>query len=205
MSKFSDVAHYQQIGDVMKAEQTLNSLVNVNELDAASNEDARVQLDELQKQKITLCLQTRRQRLYLDNRLQDDTLLRNSQLELAATQNPLINGETNFKPTEMSNLLLGNSQSENEVLNRIAARITAHQQSSEPAPKNIAVDLPEESRVYTFQRTVQVKGDEALELSLKFANTTPDPSKFKYLGLPLTIVLTLLLLFTLNHFRKETL
>jgi len=170
MGKFKDVARYQAEGNVQKAEQVLNSLANQSDLDDASNEDARVQLDELQKKKVTLALQTRRQRIYLDNRLQDESFARNGELEIAANQNPLFAGDLNFKPNDISNLLMGNTQSENDVLKRIASRITAHQHASEPAPKNLTIDLPEESRVYTFKRTVQVKGDEALELNLDFAD-----------------------------------
>lgn len=203
MSRFKDVAHYQNIGDIQRAEQVLNSLTNLGELDAASNEDARVQLDELQKKKVTLCLQTRRQRLYLDNRLQDDSLTRNDQLELAADRNPLIEGNLNFKPTEISNLLLGNSQSENEVLRRIAARITAHQHTSEPSPRHLAIDLPEESRVYTFQRTVQVMGEDALTLELKFNTASTSAGDHKLLAFLIALGLLILLLLVFWGMRNE--
>lgn len=47
---------------------TLSRVSNANALDDASNEDARVQLRNLKTQQTVLGLNTRRQRLYLDNR-----------------------------------------------------------------------------------------------------------------------------------------
>ena len=52
-----------------KARWALNSVANQYALDAASNEDARVQLENLQTQQAIVGLNTRRQRLYLDNNM----------------------------------------------------------------------------------------------------------------------------------------
>ncbi len=63
-----------QAGEQTKARWALNSVANQYALDAASNEDARVQLENLQTQQAIVGLNTRRQRLYLDNN-RDDTAL----------------------------------------------------------------------------------------------------------------------------------
>ena len=57
-----------QAGEQSKARWALNSVANQYALDAASNEDARVQLENLQTQQAIVGLNTRRQRLFLDNR-----------------------------------------------------------------------------------------------------------------------------------------
>ncbi|MEM8954822.1 MAG: hypothetical protein AAGD22_11780 [Verrucomicrobiota bacterium] len=54
---------YLQLGDQKKANWALNSVANRYALDAASNEDARVQLENLQTQQAVVGLNTRRQRI----------------------------------------------------------------------------------------------------------------------------------------------
>ncbi|MBF6689872.1 hypothetical protein, partial [Acinetobacter baumannii] len=139
-----------------KVSQALVTVSNAQALDAASNEDARVQLRNLKTQQTVLGLATRRQRLYLDNRADAN---RNEQLEHAANLNPLINsGRANFKPQELDQLLTGNTAEENSALRTIATRIVDQQLGIEPAPNAIDVTLPERGRVATFTRSLQVDG-----------------------------------------------
>ena len=79
-----------QAGDQSKARWALNSVANQYALDAASNEDALVQLENLQTQQAIVGLHTRRQRLYLDNNLNDTTVVANEQLRQAAADNPVL-------------------------------------------------------------------------------------------------------------------
>ena len=65
----------------------LNSVANQYALDAASNEDASVQLENLQTQQAIVGLNTRRQRLYLDNNQNDTAQAENSSF---AKQRPTI-------------------------------------------------------------------------------------------------------------------
>ena len=133
-------------------------------LDQASNEDARVQLKELKTQQAVLGLNTRRQRLYLDNR---GNSARNEQLEQAATLNPFMQGKTNFNPQQVDQLLMGNTVEENTALRGIAGRIVEQQLAAEPAPSAIDVTLPERGRVLTFTRSLQVDGSAPLGLTLE--------------------------------------
>ena len=55
-------------GDQQKASQAYTNAVRSNLLDAASGEDARVQLRQLKTQQAVLGLNTRRQKLAIDNR-----------------------------------------------------------------------------------------------------------------------------------------
>jgi len=158
-----------QAGEQTKANWALNSVANQYGLDAASNEDARVQLENLQTQQAIVGLNTRRQRLFLDNDREEIVLGDNQQMRQAAAENPILQqDQLNFQPQELSQLLRGNSTEDNATLQRIAGRLVQHQRTSEPAPQAIVISLPEEGQVYTFSRSVQVAENAPLELQLDF-------------------------------------
>jgi hypothetical protein len=159
-----------QAGEQTKANWALKSVANKYALDAASNEDARVQLENLQTQQAVVGLNTRRQRLYLDSARQDAAFVENQQIEQGAAFNRVLQqGQLDFRPQELSQLLQGNTSEDNAVLQRIAGRLVRHQRATEPAPQAITITLPEEGSVYTFGRTVQVAEDAPMELQLRFA------------------------------------
>ncbi len=158
-----------QAGEQTKARWAFNSVANQYALDAASNEDARVQLENLQTQQAVVGLNTRRQRLFLDNNREDTAMLDNEQLRQAAADNPILQqDQLNFRPQELSQLLRGNTTEDNAVLQQIAGRLVQHQHTTDPAPQAIIISLPEEGEVYTFRRSVQVAENDPLELELEF-------------------------------------
>jgi hypothetical protein len=160
-----------QAGEQTKARWALNSVANQYALDAASNEDARVQLENLQTQQAIVGLNTRRQRLYLDNNRDDTALQDDEQLRQAAAQNPILQqDQLNFRPQQLSELLRGNTTEDNAVLQQIAGRLVQHQRTTEPAPQAIIISLPEEGEIYTFSRSVQVAENAPLELDLQFGS-----------------------------------
>lgn len=158
-----------QAGEQTKARWALNSVANQYALDAASNEDARVQLENLQTQQAIVGLNTRRQRLFLYNTPNDAALADNEQMRQAATDNPILQrGQLNFRPQQLTQLLGGNTNEDNAVLHQLAGRLVKHQRNTEPAPQAILISLPEEGTVYSFSRSVQVAENAPLELDLKF-------------------------------------
>ena len=158
-----------QAGDQARARWALSSVANRHALDAASNEDARVQLENLQTQQAIVGLNTRRQRLFLDHTADDGLLAENEQYQLGAAANPVLQeGQLNFRPQELSQLLQGNTNEDNRVLRRLAERLVRQQGSAEPAPQAIRITFPEEGRVYTFGRSVQVAEKAPLDLDLRF-------------------------------------
>ncbi len=162
---------FLQAGEQTKARWALNSVANQYALDAASNEDARVQLENLQTQQAIVGLNTRRQRLYLDNNQADSASADNKQLREAAADNPVLQqDQLNFRPQQLSQLLRGNTTEDNAVLQQIAGRLVQHQHTTEPAPQAIIISLPEEGSVYTFSRSVQVAENAPLELDLYFGS-----------------------------------
>lgn len=161
-----------QAGQQAKARWALNSVANRYALDAASNEDARVQLENLQTQQAVVGLNTRRQRLYLDNNRSNGSVTINEQLKQAASINPILQqDQLNFRPQELSQLLGGNTTEDNAVLQQIAGRLVQHQRTTEPAPQAIIISIPEEGTAYGFSRSVQVAENAPLELELQFRSS----------------------------------
>ena len=142
-----------QAGQQSKARWAFNSVANQYALDAASNEDARVQLENLQTQQAVVGLNTRRQRLMLDNSSSEAVLTKNSQFREAAAQNPLLQQtDFNYRPQQISQLLQGNTTEDNAVLQQIANRLVQHQHGTELALQAIVISLPEGGRI-TFGNT----------------------------------------------------
>jgi len=156
-------AELAQKGEQQQAGELLARVTNAPSLDEASNEDARIQLRALKTDQAVMSLNTRRQRLYLDNRAD---AVRNEQLEQAAHLNPYMQGRDNFDPQRLDELLMGNTAEENSALRGIAARIVEQQLGTEPAPGAIDVTLPTQGRVLTFTRSLQVDGGAPLGLEL---------------------------------------
>ena len=159
-----------QSGDQTRARQALSSVANGFAIDAASNEDARVQLENLRTQQAVVGLNTRRQRLVLDNDAENNDPGLNEQLKQGAAANPVLQqGELNFRPQELVQLLQGNSSDDNAVLQRIAGKIVRQQQAQETVARPMGLVLPTEGLVYRFERSLQVAENVPLELDLSFA------------------------------------
>ncbi|MES2659003.1 MAG: hypothetical protein V4689_10320 [Verrucomicrobiota bacterium] len=152
-------------GDQEKASNAFSNAVRSNQLDAASGEDARVQLRELKTQQAVLGLNTRRQKLEIDNRSAAGQA-GNAQLDRAAEANPVLRGVYNYDPKQFDRFLEGNTADENSALKEIANRIVTQQLAAEPAPVALDVTLPERGTVLTFGRSVQVDGQRPMAITL---------------------------------------
>lgn len=162
-------------GDQEKASQAFSNAVRSNQLDAASGEDARVQLRELKTQQAVLGLNTRRQKLAIDNRSVAPQASY-SQIERAAEANPVLRGDSNYDPKQFDRFLEGNTSDENSALKEIANQIVTQQLAAEPAPVALDVTLPERGTVLTFGRSVQVNGESPMEITLKLHRTDSGPA-----------------------------
>ena len=156
-----------EAGDQEKAGQALGNAVRNGQLDAASGEDARVQLRELKTQQAVVGLNTRRQKLVLDNQIAMPQQVENPQLNRAAEVNPVLRGSYNYDPKQFDRFLEGNTADENTTLKEIANRIVTQQLAAEPAPATLDVTLPERGTVLTFTRSVQVDGQRPMAIELK--------------------------------------
>lgn len=171
-------------GDQEKASQAFSNAIRSNQLDAASGEDARVQLRETKTQQAVLGLNTRRQKLVLDNNLSSPQT-DNSQIQRAAEANPVLRGGYNYDPKQFDRFLEGNTADENAALKEIANRIVTQQLAAEPAPVALDVTLPERGTVLTFGRSVQVDGDRPMAIELKLKKSG---SSFAWLGVFLCLI-----------------
>lgn len=153
-----------QKGDQQQAGEAFDRAANSSGLDAATNEDARVQLRVLKTQQAVLGLNTRLQKLYLDNRADTE---RNGALEEAANMNPFLQGKSNYDPQQYDQLLQGNTIEENNALSGIASRLVDQQLAAEPAPSAIDVTMPVNGQELTFTRSMQVDGNTPLSLDLR--------------------------------------
>ncbi len=172
-------------GDQEKASQAFSNAVRSNQLDAASGEDARVQYRQLKTQQAVLGLNTRRQKLVLDNRSanpQSD----NAQLDRAAEANPVLRGDYNYDPKQFDRFIEGNTADENTALKEIANRIVTQQLAAEPAPVALDVTLPERGTVLTFGRSVQVDGQRPMAITLDLKR---GGSRFAWLAIPVCLLL----------------
>jgi hypothetical protein len=174
-----------EAGDQEKAGLALGNAVRNGQLDAASGEDARVQLRQLKTQQAVLGLNTRRQKLVLDNQTAAPQQAENPQLNRAAEVNPVLRGAYNYDPKQFDRFLEGNTADENTTLKEIANRIVTQQLAAEPAPAALEVTLPERGTVLSFTRSVQVDGQRpmAIELKLKRSN-----SRFAWLAVWLCLL-----------------
>lgn len=159
-----------QSGDQTRARQALSSVANGFAIDEASNEDARVQLENLRTQQAVVGLNTRRQRLVLDHESGGGDSVVNDQLKQGAAVNRVLNeGEVNFRPEELPQLLQGNTSDDNASLQRIAGKIVRQQQGTEAIARPMGLVLPSEGLVYRFERPLQVSENAPLNLELGFA------------------------------------
>lgn len=90
-------------------------------------------------------------------------------------------GQVNFNPQQVDQLLMGNSVEENTALRGIADRLVDQQLAAEPAPRAIDVTLGERGRVVTFTRSLQVDGSAPLQLKLGLSRTARPPYGFAVL------------------------
>jgi hypothetical protein len=187
---------WMQAGEQDKAGQALSKAARNGLLDQASNEDARVQLHNLKTQQATLALNTRRQRLYLDNKAELAT--GNAQLEQAAQENPLLQGNLNYDPQQFDRLLQGNTIDENAAMKAIANRIVTQQLAADPAPAALDVTMAERGTVLAFKRSVQVDGSKEMKLELEIV---PQQSRGWIFGI-LLCALTAGVVATLCRLRK---
>jgi hypothetical protein len=186
-------------GDFKKAEKVLSQVSKNRAVDAASNEDARVQLRNLRNQQAIMGLNTRRQKLYLDNVAQGNAIDQNIAFEEAANNNPLFQGKDNYHPAQVEQMLMGNSEEEREAMQKIADRMVSQQLAAQPAPQMIEVDLPESSKVLHFRRMSQLGANTPMVLHLEIEN----PSVYSWVGvLKMFVLLFAVCLAAVFYFKR---
>ena len=180
---------YLRQGKRKQAAKELSRVTKNMAVDQASNEDARVQLRQLQTQQALWGLNTRRQRIYLDNKAAGNAAVANRDLEDSAFNNPLFKGQKDFDVRKVDDFLRGNSLEEKKSLKNIANRLITQQIATEPAPQTISTIVRGRGEVLKFTRGIQVDGGKELGLKLDIEKTSGVKfgwSLFLLLGIGLT-------------------
>ncbi|MFY7817710.1 MAG: hypothetical protein ACOVRB_05025 [Akkermansiaceae bacterium] len=196
---FDQASSWIKQGDQEKASIALGNAARNGLLDEASNEDARVQLRELRTQQALLGLNTRRQKMFLDNKSQSG--VDNQQLEQAAQVNPLLQGKFNYDPQQFDRFIEGNTADENAALQAIAQRIVNQQLAAEPAPSGLEISVPERGSILTFGRSIQVDGGKPLLLQLDLEK---DQKPHYVLALVLCLLLAIGVVFPRSRKNQNT-
>ncbi|MBK1826205.1 hypothetical protein [Haloferula rosea] len=186
-------------GDQEKASKLLGKAARNGFLDEAAKEDARVQYRNLKMQQAVLGLNTRRQRNYLDNRFNNNDAP-NQQLEQAAEENPILQGQYNFDPQQFDRLMVGNSAEETSALKAIAGQIVEQQMEVVGAPESLDIELMGQGRLFRFTRSLQVKGGEPMTLQLNL--TQERPSGWLYAGM-IGLLASVIVVFGFKTGRKD--
>lgn len=189
LGRLGKVSSYLQAGDQGNAAKTLEQVYNGSNLDAASNEDARVKLENLITQQAVVGLNTRRQRLYLDN---NRGVSSDDQIEVAANANPVFSGKLNFGKEDFQNVIQGNGVEVNRMLNTIATKWIKHQRITEPVTQMLDPVISPSGDSVVFTREIQVSGDQALALKLDLEEKAQPSSLMGRIWIGILILLAIL-------------
>jgi hypothetical protein len=173
-------------GDAGQARWAFNSAFGQSQHDSAFNEDARVQLHNLKLQQALIGLNVRQSGAGGGGQAQAPATTDNLQQQLRS-QNSV-----NYSQTQAKQLIDANSADDNAAFMKLAERIIQQQDAAVPAPAAIRASIPEQGRLLTFSRTVQV--DTSADLDIRLKMTVQQAASF---GTRLAILLAVFLGFAL--------
>jgi hypothetical protein len=150
-----------QSGDPQQARKAFESAYGLSRNDAAFNEDARVQLNNLKLQQALVGLNVRQSAGNGGNGAVAGTLnnLRN-------------NGTANYTQSDAKQIIDNNSADENAALMKLAGRLIQQQDAAVANPAVIRANVPQQGRVLTFKRAVVVDTRADLGINLKMHTTS---------------------------------
>jgi hypothetical protein len=144
-----------QNGDPQQARRAFESAYGLSRNDAAFNEDARVQLNNLKLQQALVGLNVRQSTVSSAGGAVNRTLnnLRN-------------NGTANYSQSDAKQIIDNNSADENAALMKLAGRLIQQQDAAVANPAVIRANIPEQGRLLTFKRSVVVDTQADLNIIL---------------------------------------
>lgn len=194
LARLNQVKGFLKAGERDKAAKTLEQVYNQSNLDAASNEDARIKLEDLVTEKAIIGLNTRRQRLYSDNSGVQILVPQGAeQIEAATKANPVFAGNLNYDRNDYQNIISGNDAEVNRMLDTIANKWIKNQRITEPVSQMLDPVIPAYGKSVIFTRGIQVNGDETLKLNLKLEAGKPESSRLGRIAILALIGVCLLL------------
>jgi hypothetical protein len=169
-------------GNPQQARQAFQSAFGLSTHDSAFNEDARVQLHNLKLQQALVGLNVRQSAAAGEAAPAADNLrqLRNRK-DVAYTQQ------------EAKQIIEANTADDNAALMRLAERLIQQQDAAVNAPAAIRAAIPQQGRLLTFRRTVQVDTKADLKISLLTKASRSAPMNLRF-GIILAILIGFALL-----------
>jgi hypothetical protein len=167
--RLNNASGFLKAGDNINGNIALEQVYNQGNLDKASNEDVRVQMERVFKRNAVIALNTRRQRLYNDNSgaaLEVGQQGQAEQIQTAMKSNPVFTGQLNVGRDDYSNIISGNDAEVNRMLDTIAGKWVRNQRITQPTGKMIDPVVPPQGTSVTFARLIQVDGGDSLKLQL---------------------------------------
>jgi hypothetical protein len=149
-------------GDNRQARAALNNAFDLSRNDAAFNEDARVQLHNLKMQQALIGLNAAQAQLGIENGAV------NKVRELQRGK-----GVQNYSQEDAKQIIEANLAEDNAAQMKVAERLVEQQDVAVARPTAIRATIPEQGRLLTFKRSVQVNemADMHLSLAARAANT----------------------------------
>jgi hypothetical protein len=173
-------------GDPQKARRAFQNAFGLSTHDNAFNEDARVQLHNLKVQQALVGLNVRQ------------AAVAGESAPAAGNLRQLRNrSEANYTQQEAKDLFALNGAADNATLEKLAERIIEQQDAALPSPTAIRASIPQQGRMLTFKRSVQVETwtDLNLHLAARSANAPNHVGRFASFA-ALALSLTALVRFT---------
>jgi hypothetical protein len=178
-----------QKGDPQQARRAFQNAYGLSRNDAAFNEDARVQLNNLKLQQALVGLNVR----------QAGVAGANGGAVSGTLNNLRNNGTANYSQSDAKQIIDNNSADENAALMKLAGRLIQQQDAAVANPAVIRANIPEQGRLLTFKRSVVVDTQADLGISLK-VRAANSASWIVRLGM---LALTALALFVIGLFARH--
>ena len=149
-----------QQGDPQQARRAFQSAYGLSRNDAAFNEDARVQLNNLKLQQALVGLNVRQAAVAGANGGATGAV--NGTLNSVRN-----NGFANYTQQDAKQIIDNNSADENSAFMKLAERLIQQQDAAMANPAVIRADIPQQGRLLTFKRAVVVDTWADLNIGLK--------------------------------------
>ena len=186
-----------QNGDPQQARRAFQSAYGLSRNDAAFNEDARVQLNNLKLQQALVGLNVRQAAVAGANGGANGAV--------NGTLNSVRNNyAANYTQQDAKQIIDNNSADENSAFMKLAERLIQQQDAAVANPAVIRADIPQQGRLLTFKRAVVVDTWADLNIGLKARAVAVASWKVRLLVLAITaLVLAGLGLFARSVAKRQ--
>jgi hypothetical protein len=165
-----------QQGQQQQARDLFSNAYQISQHDAAFNEDARVQWQNLREQQALVGLANRRNWFGSNNGNTANGLNQIGQNGGGGGESPILSQTEvlNYTDDQARKILNSNGAEDNAVLAKLAERLVQQQTATLPQPAAIRATLPERGPAYEFTQSLQVNpwSDLSLKLTAGPARTT---------------------------------